>query len=122
MNGPLLVSLLPPERIWAPAVATSDSTPFVAVFLLIGYLLSLALSSADCPLPGTHTGATFQKLHRSIKGPNTLSGDNAGEGGMRFPGAPGVRNVRKVCRNLPHPAIRKRSKSLKSMQLSWNVV
>lgn len=43
MNGPLLVSLLPPEQIWDSAAAASGSTPFVAIFLLIGFLLSLFL-------------------------------------------------------------------------------
>jgi hypothetical protein len=43
MNGPLLVSLLPPERVWDSATAISDSTPFVAILLLIGFLLSLLL-------------------------------------------------------------------------------
>jgi hypothetical protein len=43
MNGPLLVSLLPPERIWDSASAISGSTPFVAILLLIGFLLSLFL-------------------------------------------------------------------------------
>ena len=47
MNGPLLVSLLPPERIWDSAVGISDSTPFVAVLLLIGFLLSLLLRHPD---------------------------------------------------------------------------
>jgi hypothetical protein len=43
MNGPLLINLLPPERIWDSAVAISDSTPFVAILLVIGFLLSLLL-------------------------------------------------------------------------------
>jgi hypothetical protein len=43
MNGPLLISLLPPERIWESAVANSGFTPFVAILLLIGFLLSLFL-------------------------------------------------------------------------------
>jgi hypothetical protein len=43
MNGPLLVSLLPPERSWEYASSLSDSTPFVAILLLIGFLLSLFL-------------------------------------------------------------------------------
>ena len=43
MNGPLLISLLPPERIWDSATATSDSMSFVSILLLIGFLLSLLL-------------------------------------------------------------------------------
>jgi len=43
MNGPLLISLLPPERVWDSASAVSGSTPYIAVFLLIGFLLSLLL-------------------------------------------------------------------------------
>jgi hypothetical protein len=43
MNGPLLISLLPPERIWDSSTAISDSTPIIAIFLLIGFLLSLVL-------------------------------------------------------------------------------
>ena len=43
MNGPLLISLLPPERIWDSATAISDSMPIIAVLLLIGFLLSLFL-------------------------------------------------------------------------------
>jgi hypothetical protein len=43
MNGPLLISLLPPERSWDSAAAISGSTPFIAILLLIGILLSLFL-------------------------------------------------------------------------------
>jgi hypothetical protein len=43
MNGPLLISLLPPERSWDSASAISGSTPFIAILLLIGLLLSLIL-------------------------------------------------------------------------------
>ena len=43
MNGPLLISLLPPERIWDSSTAISDYTPFVAILLLIEFLLSLFL-------------------------------------------------------------------------------
>jgi len=43
MNGPLLISLLPPERILDSSTAFSDYTPFVAILLLIGFLLSLFL-------------------------------------------------------------------------------
>jgi hypothetical protein len=43
MNGPLLVSLLPPEHAWDPAMSISGSTPFVAILLLIGLLLTLFL-------------------------------------------------------------------------------
>ena len=43
MNGPLLISLLPPERILESSPAISDYTPFVAILLLIGFLLSLFL-------------------------------------------------------------------------------
>jgi hypothetical protein len=43
MNGPLLVSLLPPEHAWDPAMSIPGSTPFVAILLLIGFLLTLFL-------------------------------------------------------------------------------
>jgi len=43
MNGPLLISLLPPEGNLDSIAAISDSTPFVAILLLIGFLLSLFL-------------------------------------------------------------------------------
>jgi hypothetical protein len=43
MNGPLLISLLPPERNWDSAAAISGSTPFIAILLLIGFLLTLFL-------------------------------------------------------------------------------
>jgi hypothetical protein len=42
MNGPLLISLLPPERIGEAAKVPPDqATCVVAVFLLAGILLSL---------------------------------------------------------------------------------
>lgn len=43
MNGPLLISLLPPERSWDSASDISGSTPFIVILLLIGFLLSLFL-------------------------------------------------------------------------------
>ena len=44
MNGPLLISLLPPERIGEAARALPDQVPYVvAVLLLGGILLSLFL-------------------------------------------------------------------------------
>jgi hypothetical protein len=43
MNGPLLVTLLPPERSWDSASSLSGSTLFIAILLLIGFLLSLFL-------------------------------------------------------------------------------
>jgi hypothetical protein len=43
MNGSLLISLLPTERIWDSKAAISDTTPLVAILLLIGFLLSLFL-------------------------------------------------------------------------------
>ena len=42
MNGPLLVSLLPPERLWKAAGAAPDQVSYVVAFLLLaGILLSL---------------------------------------------------------------------------------
>jgi hypothetical protein len=43
MNGPLLISLLPPEQTWDSPVANPGYTSFVAILLLIGFLLSLFL-------------------------------------------------------------------------------
>ncbi len=43
MNGPLLISLLPPEPARDSATALSGAAPLAAVFLLIGLLLSLLL-------------------------------------------------------------------------------
>jgi len=43
MNGPLLVSLLPLERMWDTTAVVSGFVPFVAILLLIGFLLSLFL-------------------------------------------------------------------------------
>jgi len=40
MNGPLLISLLPPEKLLDPAGAVPVYEPFIAVLLLIGILLS----------------------------------------------------------------------------------
>lgn len=39
MNGPLLVSLLPPEQTWDYATDISGYTSFVAILVLIGFLL-----------------------------------------------------------------------------------
>jgi hypothetical protein len=47
MNGPLLISLLPPERSWDSASSISGSTPFIAILLLIGLLLSLFLGHPE---------------------------------------------------------------------------
>jgi hypothetical protein len=42
MNGPLLISLLPPERIGEAAKAPPDPVPYaIAALLLAGLLLSL---------------------------------------------------------------------------------
>ena len=42
MNGPLLVTLLPPEPLGGAAEGPPDQAPFVvAVLLLAGFLLSL---------------------------------------------------------------------------------
>src|SRR3990172_6741293 len=43
MNGPLLISLLPPERMLESTGAIPGYAPFIAVLLLIGFLLSLFL-------------------------------------------------------------------------------
>ena len=43
MNGPLLVTMLPPEGTWNSAPLTPENTFFVALFLLAGFLLSLLL-------------------------------------------------------------------------------
>jgi len=43
MYGPLLISLLPPERTLDSAAAVSGAAPLVAILLLIGLLLSLWL-------------------------------------------------------------------------------
>jgi len=47
MNGPLLVSLLPQEQTWEYAAAIPGYTPFVAILLLIGFLLSILLIQPD---------------------------------------------------------------------------
>ncbi|MCL5883883.1 MAG: hypothetical protein M1377_00760 [Deltaproteobacteria bacterium] len=43
MYGPLLLSLLPPERIGAAAKATPDQGPWVALLILAGIFLCLWL-------------------------------------------------------------------------------
>ncbi len=43
MNGPLLISLLPPEPAGDSAAALAGAAPLVAVLLLIGLLLSFLL-------------------------------------------------------------------------------
>jgi hypothetical protein len=43
MSGPLLVSLLPPEKLLDSIGAAPVYEPFIAVLLLIGLLLSLFL-------------------------------------------------------------------------------
>jgi len=43
MNGPLLISLLPPERSLESAAAVAGSPIVVAVLLLAGLFLSLVL-------------------------------------------------------------------------------
>ena len=43
MYGPLLISLLPPDRLQDTVKAVSDARPAVAIILLAGLLLSLFL-------------------------------------------------------------------------------
>jgi len=43
MNGPLLISLLPPEKMMESPGAIPGYAQFIAVLLLIGFLLSLFL-------------------------------------------------------------------------------
>jgi len=43
MNGPLLISLLPPEKLLDSTGAVPVYEPFIVVLLLIGFLLSLFL-------------------------------------------------------------------------------
>jgi hypothetical protein len=43
MNGPLLISLLPPEKLSDTTGAVPVYEPFIAVLLLTGFLLSLFL-------------------------------------------------------------------------------
>jgi hypothetical protein len=43
MNGPLLISLLPPEKLLDSTGAALVYEPFIAVLLLVGFLLSLFL-------------------------------------------------------------------------------
>jgi len=43
MNGPLLIQLLPPERIWDLTGAVPDAAPSIAILLLAGFLLSFLL-------------------------------------------------------------------------------
>lgn len=43
MNGPLLIGLLPPERLWDAEACASVPEPFVAILLLAGLILSLLL-------------------------------------------------------------------------------
>lgn len=43
MNGPLLIGVLPPERILESAAAISGSPPIIVLLLLAGFLLSLFL-------------------------------------------------------------------------------
>ncbi len=47
MNGPLLISLLPPERMWDSTVAVPGSVPVVVVLLIAGFFLSLLLRHPD---------------------------------------------------------------------------
>jgi hypothetical protein len=61
MNGPLLISLLPPERIWNFEDAIPGYTPFVSILLLIGFLLSYCcVIRDDDPFPDRQ-GATVGK-------------------------------------------------------------
>jgi len=43
MNGPLLISLLPPEKLLDATGTVPVYEPFIVVLLLIGFLLSLFL-------------------------------------------------------------------------------
>ena len=43
MNGPLLISMLPPEKLSDATGAVPPYDPFIAVLLLVGLLLSLLL-------------------------------------------------------------------------------
>jgi len=43
MNGPLLISLLPPEKLLDSTGTVPITEPFIAILLLIGFLLSLVL-------------------------------------------------------------------------------
>jgi hypothetical protein len=47
MNGPLLVSLLPPERMWDTTAVVSGSVPVIAILLIAGFFLSLLLRHPD---------------------------------------------------------------------------
>jgi hypothetical protein len=53
MNGPLLISLLPPERLGEIAEAPPEQVPYViAVLLLAGILLSLWMRPPSQPGTG----------------------------------------------------------------------
>ncbi len=43
MNGPLLIGLLPPERLWDSDGIVSDALPLAAVFFMAGLILSFLL-------------------------------------------------------------------------------
>lgn len=43
MNGPLLISLLPQERMWDSTAAISSFVTVVAILLVAGFFLSLLL-------------------------------------------------------------------------------
>jgi hypothetical protein len=43
LNGPLLISLLPPDGGPGSPAAASGAAPFIAILLLAGFLLSLFL-------------------------------------------------------------------------------
>ena len=43
MNGPLLATLLPPERVGEIAGSAPESGPFIGVVLLIGFILCFFL-------------------------------------------------------------------------------
>ena len=47
MNGPLLIDLLPSERVWDPAAAYPDSASIIMVFLLAGFLLTFFLRDKE---------------------------------------------------------------------------
>ena len=47
MYGPLLISLLPPEKIMEATGANTGCEPVIAVFLLIGLLFSLFLRNPE---------------------------------------------------------------------------
>jgi hypothetical protein len=47
VNGPLLIELLPPERLWDSTAADPDSAPVIGFLLLAGILLTLLLHDKE---------------------------------------------------------------------------